>query len=452
MSDWSDRLRRNFLSQRAFGVLVLIQLLSAAAIAIPALLTLYLLALLAWCILLVIDRASCRYGSKVAPALVIATRVKLEADVAAELVMPIELPKCRLVRIIGSRLEVLESCDLAQGDLPADRADLFVAKLRLFPRALGQEEITAIELSWSSRLGFWMHTEVLKLVSPLKLRVVPAEDKVSAHALRELIMLPTVSPFVRAQRTRARSGDIFYTSRRFQFGDELRHLDIRKSAKFGSPYMRTYERSSELHLVVALDLGRGMRGEVRKSRKLDFYLSVADTLVADALASGDSVSFVGFADKPLAIVQRSRSLGLVRAAIDRVAAAEAASVESDYNSAAKFIAQVAGSRSLIVMLGDAARPGVRAGLLPTLDLLSKRHVVSALALIEEEFDLEACLEQLDDLDEARLMHAYLVRDGWDGFRERVRRIGGVAALVRERYWLAAGRLLYHDLRERVHRT
>ena len=443
--------RRNYLSQRAFGALILVQLLSAVAVVMPALLPIYLLALILLVLLLIFDRFSCRYASVLEPSLAVASRLTLELKAGAQIFVPIELRDFRVISFVGSRLDVIKSNQLRRSSA-ADQSRVFLAELDVFPRSLGVEEISALELSWRSRLGFWKRVEVRNLATPQKVRVVPAEDRVSEHALRELIALPTVSPFLRAQRTRTRSGDLYYTSRRFQFGDELRHLDVRKSAKFGAPFMRTYERSSELHLVVALDMGRGMRGEVRKSRKLDFYLSVADSLVADALGGGDCVSFVGFADKPITLVQKSHSIGQVRAAIDRVAAIEAIGAESDYANAARFIAQVAGSRSLIVILGDAARPGVRAGLLPTLNLLSKRHVVSALALIEEEYDLDACLEQLDSLDEARLMHAYLVRDGWDGFSERVRRLGGVAALVRERYWLAASRLLYRDLRDRVHRA
>lgn len=429
------------MSRRAFGALIVIQLFSAISIAIPPLVVLYVLALIIWFLIILIDLRLQRIDKDEDISFEIPAIVSLEREFVAVVKVERYRPGLSLEGIGTEAIEIV-----------SNRANVVNGKIefKLLARSLGKIEITKLELSWYSNYGFWKLFAKIELDRSRNIRVIPQQEPQTEQVLRELMALPSASVHARAQRSRARSGDIYYTSRLYQYGDELRHLDVRKSAKFGIPYVQTYERESELHVVLALDLGRGMRGVVRKSLKLDFYLSVAEALLCDAIANGDRVSIVGFSDYATTYLRKSSSLKAMQSALDRIANTGANGSESNYPAAARLIANVAGSRSLVVMLGDAARPGVRAGLLPTLELLSKRHIVSTLTLIEEEFDLENCLEKLESIDEAHLIHAYTVRAGWDLFSERVKRLGGAAALVTERYWLAAARLLYRDLRWRVH--
>lgn len=370
------------------------------------------------------------------------------------------------LNLSGSQGETI-SADGARLSALAPKLDLF-----RFPRAsvrLGESgafhfPATACKLgfltisSWpfvaTSERRFFQRRFELE-VEPSVLRILPEQAKISEQAFTELIKNQTLLRQGSRQQLRSREQELVHSIRKYQYPDPLRHIDQKKSARFGTPMTREFESLRSHHLIIALDTGRALAGQIRGSSKLDYYLSAALALAENAMRSHDEVSFFAFSRRVHSGIRRARGLAPFQSLYRSERVFAARDEESDYAMIPQELRRLTGSRSIVVVLTDHSRPSIQDDLLKALGPVCRKHLTCVIGLEDREVDLERSVLAFDAAASSNqgpwekysdLLYNYWLREKHDLFRERLVRLGGSSITVDDARWMVTVEKLYGLLR------
>lgn len=320
----------------------------------------------------------------------------LTLDSESEVVWKVTNPQPRPARV-----------RLADALWPSLRAETRRAVLYLRPRGAATAR-TAIR---PERRGYFPLGEVtLRVESPLglagwqqprevrgELRVYPplrsrdvAEQRLRQAQLRTGLLIAAGSG----------GGTEFEALREYTRDDEFRHIDWGATARAGTPIVRTYRPERNQTVLVLVDTGRTMAGQIavpggraRSVRgedwtvpRLDHAMDAALALTRVATGLGDAVGLVAFDAAVRAVVPprgRADQLQRVGHALHEL---EPALTESDYRLAFVEGLRRFPRRALLVVLTELAEEPMAATLLPALPLVLRDHLVTVVGVRDPEVD------------------------------------------------------------------
>src|SRR5580658_2856150 len=177
-------------------------------------------------------------------------------------------------------------------------------------------------------------------------------------------------------------GSEFDSLRPYVLGDDVRSIDWRSTARRGDVLVRTWRPERDRRIVIVLDTGRGSAGRVGGMTRLDASMDAALLLTALAVRAGDRVDLIA-ADRRV----RARVVGAGRNEVlasitNAMALLEPELVEPDIALMAASVLGIARQRSLIVLMTDLNPATIEQGLLPSIGLLSSRHLVLIAAVAD----------------------------------------------------------------------
>ena len=85
--------------------------------------------------------------------------------------------------------------------------------------------------------------------------------------------------------------------RKYEEGDDIRHIDWIITAKQGFPYVKEYQESRELSTIVMVDISASMNFTSSEKTKKEVALEVAAIILFSALKNGDKFGAIIFSDK-----------------------------------------------------------------------------------------------------------------------------------------------------------
>lgn len=325
-----------------------------------------------------------------------------------------------------------------------------VAEMQARAVALGHGEVTAASVVVYSHRGLWYRTLELSL-GEFQYRVIPSLQKVPEQVFIEMISRQRLLLQGSRLVMRGRTVDQFYTIRKYQYPDALRHIDHKKTARYGEVMTRVYDSYYQHHLCIVLDLGRAMCGELVGSKKHDYYLSAALVLAENAIMNGDAVSFYAFSRKVRMQIPRVRSLKPFYPLYRGVDELEAREEESNFEILKTGIPQFIGQRSIVVVLTDLSKPFIQDALVQNLGQLCQKHLTVVLSLLDQNYDLrrEILLSTQPMMTEerfAKILYSYWLQEHLKIFGTRVSRLGGAAVVISDEYWISATARIYRLLR------
>ncbi len=181
---------------------------------------------------------------------------------------------------------------------------------------------------------------------------------------------------------RVGGGRQFESLRDYQPDDDFRWIDWKATARRATLTTRQYEAERSQNVILALDVGRTMLGEVDGVPKLDYAIDAALLLAYVATLADDRVGMLMFADKVEAWVPPQRGRGQVYALLDLLYNARSRRVESDYRTAFAYMAARWRRRSLIVCFTDLWDPDSARLTIGQLSVLQPRHLVACVTLMD----------------------------------------------------------------------
>jgi len=374
-------------SQMLVRAAAVVALLAIAAVPVPMLIA-PVLAMLAILIALAgVDWIAAR--REVAPSL--------------ERVIPDRLVKGRPASIIykvsrpGGEATTLSILDELPGDLGGDlmindvrlgRGQIVEIARERTPLRRGTRELGPTFVLWRSRLGlFRIRARVASGGSVAILPPASAPHRQSGLTHRSLRDELGIRP--RAARG---EGTEFESLREYVSGDDPRHVDWHASARRGRLIVRQHQTERHHTVMIAVDTGRLMAGQIEASSKLDHAIDCAIALARASKEYGDRVGFIAF-DRELRVFTRPKAGfsgvgGIVRATL----ALSPFPFEPNYRVLVETLARHQKRRALIVVLTDFVEGSASRELEEYLAVLSRRHCVMLVAMRDR------LLGELDESD------------------------------------------------------
>ncbi len=144
----------------------------------------------------------------------------------------------------------------------------------------------------------------------------------------------------------------FADFRPYQYGDDVRHIDWRTSARQQHAVVKTFEEERELNVVIALDVspssGFGTQG---RSKREALCLAVA-AVAFSAIANNDRVGLVLFSDRVERFVPPRKGKKHVLRIIDELLAHKPRGKGTNFTPALELLATAVRGNSVVLLASD----------------------------------------------------------------------------------------------------
>ncbi|HFQ62500.1 MAG TPA: DUF58 domain-containing protein [Epsilonproteobacteria bacterium] len=169
----------------------------------------------------------------------------------------------------------------------------------------------------------------------------------------------------------------FAELREYIYGDDVRKIDWKTTAKLGKPFIKVYKEERELNVVVVSVLsGSTYFGTVKQ--KSDVMAEVTATLGFSAVKNSDLFSHMIFADKMYEFSKPSKKLFSVHKAVEDVVAFDPLGKEADYAALVDTLVNRLKKKALLFIVSDFVGD-------IDLKLLAKKHDVFAV-IVRDKFE------------------------------------------------------------------
>jgi uncharacterized protein (DUF58 family) len=170
-------------------------------------------------------------------------------------------------------------------------------------------------------------------------------------------------------------GTEFDSLRDYGVDDEFRRIDWAATARAGKPIVRTYRAERNQTVLLLLDCGRTMAGQVAGVPRLDHAMDAVMMLTAVATRLGDRAGLVAFDAEVRAVVPPGHARDQLARVTEAMYALEPALAESDYRGAFATALARFRRRTMLVVLTELAEQATAETLLPALPLIARDHLV-----------------------------------------------------------------------------
>jgi len=169
----------------------------------------------------------------------------------------------------------------------------------------------------------------------------------------------------------------FAELREYVYGDDVRKIDWKTTAKLGKPFIKVYKEERELNVVVASMLGGSVYfGTVKQ--KSEIIAEVVATLGFSAVKNSDLFSHMIFADRLYGLSKPSKKLFSVHNAVEDIVNFEPLGKEGNFKALVETLNNRLKKRALLFIVSDFVGD-------IDLKLLSKKHDVFAV-IVRDRFE------------------------------------------------------------------
>ncbi|MBV9040123.1 MAG: DUF58 domain-containing protein [Acidimicrobiia bacterium] len=181
-------------------------------------------------------------------------------------------------------------------------------------------------------------------------------------------------------------GTEFDALREYGVDDESRRIDWAATARTTKVIVRTYRAERNQTVLLLLDAGRTMAGQVDGVPRLDHALDAVMMLTAVATRLGDRAGLVAFDESVRAVVGPGHARGQLGRVTEAMYTLEPRLVESNYRGAFTHTLARFRRRALLVLLTDLSEAPVEESLLPALPLVARDHLAVIAGIRDPQVD------------------------------------------------------------------
>ncbi|MGA9944280.1 MAG: DUF58 domain-containing protein [Candidatus Cybelea sp.] len=261
-----------------------------------------------------------------------------------------------------------ETDELVAGVPPRSRTTVARA---VTPIYRGPDELATLYVWYENALGLIRRR--LRMPAPHAIRVFPDLSAVERYGKLHL-RNRTIEAGLRRMKLRG-AGTEFESLREWSDGDAFRAIDWKATARRGKLMVAQHEVERSQNVMLLLDCGRLMTPRTDTTRKLDYAVTAALSLVTIAGFASDRVGLVAFAHEILtASAPRSTRSSMARLS-DTLYGLEPRFEESNYARAFAYLRHHLHKRSLIVFFTDVIDPLAQATVMAEAGSLARHHVL-----------------------------------------------------------------------------
>jgi len=198
------------------------------------------------------------------------------------------------------------------------------------------------------------------------------------------------SPFFLSQGLKSSrliaEGTVFESLREYRRDDDYRQIDWKATARMAAPISRNYEIEKNQNVVMMLDTGRLMGGEIEGITKLDYALRTALAAGLVCMSQGDNVGVLGFEREVSGFVPPGRGKRHMIRIMELLYGLEPGEVDPDYAGAVNYLLKRKMRRSLIIVFTDLTDAEASDSLVKYMCALHPRHERLCIVLKDSEVE------------------------------------------------------------------
>lgn len=169
----------------------------------------------------------------------------------------------------------------------------------------------------------------------------------------------------------------FAELREYVYGDDVRKIDWKTTAKLGKPYIRVYHEERELNVVTAVMMGGSTYFGTVKQKK-DLMTELVATVGFSAVKNGDLFTHIIFADQIYSMSRPNKRFFAIQDAVTQMENFEVLGKQSDYQAFVDTLFKRIKRKSLLFIISDCVGD-------INLTLLSKKHDVVVI-IVRDRFE------------------------------------------------------------------
>lgn len=246
-----------------------------------------------------------------------------------------------------------------------------VGRAELHPSRRGRFEVVDLVVRVDGPLGLGARQRTLRRPAVLQVHPVFASR---AEAELRITRARILEVGLRSAKGRG-GGTEFDQLREYGIDDEVRRIDWAATARAGKAMVRTYRAERNQTVLLLLDNGRAMAGQVAGVPRVEHAMDAVMCLTTVASRLGDRCGLVVFDRKVQSVLPPRAGRDQLGRVAEAMYALEPVLAESDYRGAFTEALARFKRRSLIVLFTDLVEQAVGESLLPALPLLVRHHVV-----------------------------------------------------------------------------
>lgn len=147
-------------------------------------------------------------------------------------------------------------------------------------------------------------------------------------------------------------GMSFSEVREYQIGDETRAIDWNVTAKFGEPFVKTFEEERELTVMLLIDVSNSSLIGTDSSNKRDFITELTAVLSFSAIQNNDKVGALLFSDHVEKYIPPKKGKSHVLRIINDVITHKASGKGTDINAALKYYNTAMRQKATVFLISD----------------------------------------------------------------------------------------------------
>ncbi|MBL8915726.1 MAG: DUF58 domain-containing protein [Archangium sp.] len=186
-------------------------------------------------------------------------------------------------------------------------------------------------------------------------------------------------------------GREFESLREYRRGDDRRSIDWKATARRGRAMVRQHQPERNQQVILLLDCGRHMAGEIEGRRKLDHAVDAALRLARVALDQGDVVGVGAYGATMKAWLPPRKGLEHLASIAQTLSTVQASLEESDVGLAIDRAFSRGARRSMVIVLTDLLDPDAASALIRRTRSLVPRHLPMIVSLQDSKLHAAATL-------------------------------------------------------------
>ena len=207
----------------------------------------------------------------------------------------------------------------------------------------------------------------------------------------------------------------FSEVREYQYGDDVRNIDWKVSARFNHPYLKVFEEERELTVMLIVDYSNSGAFGTDQQFKNEVATEICALLAFSAIRNNDKVGLILFSDRIEKFVPPKKGRAHILRIIRELISFEPKGSGTDIRGALEYFNRVISKRCITFLISDFIDRGYE----KIIGALSRKHDFIAIEVIDPRED------ELPDVGIVKLRDAESGEERWvdtssrlvrDGFR------------------------------------
>ncbi len=173
-------------------------------------------------------------------------------------------------------------------------------------------------------------------------------------------------------------GILFSEVREYTYGDDVRNIDWKVTARFNKPYVKVFEEERELTVMLLIDISNSQIFGSEKIKR-DYIAEIAAILAFSAIVNNDKIGVIFFSDKVEKFIPPKKGRKHILLIIRELLSIKPQGKNTDISIALEFLTNTIKKKSTVFLFSDFFSPDFS----KALKIASHKHDIIAIEIYDK---------------------------------------------------------------------